>query len=105
MVGDMYGHIQDPYDGTQWIESPQTAVYDKDSGHYYQERWILDQMVDKDTWNKTPKILNPDGSLKKTETTTVSGFVGSIQSQKTMISSLVVIGLLGVITYGIMKRK
>ena len=105
MVGDMYGHIQDPYDGTQWIESPQTAVYDKDSGHYYQERWILDQMVDKDTWNKTPKTLNPDGSLKKTETTTVSGFVGSIQSQKTMISSLVVIGLLGVITYGIMKRK
>ena len=105
MVGDMYGHIRDPYDGTQWIDNPKTAVYDANTGRFYQEQWVLDQMVDKDTWNKTPKTLNPDGSPKKEETTTVSGFVGSIQSQKTMISSLVVVGLLGLIAYGITRRR
>jgi hypothetical protein len=102
MVGDMYGHIQDPYDGTQWIESPQTAVYDASTGTYFQERWVLDEMVDKDAWKKEPKTMNPDGSPKKG---TVSGFVGSIQSQQTMISTVVVIGLLGLIAYGITKRR
>jgi len=99
MVGDMYGQIKDPYEGTQWIDNPETAVYDGNTGRFYQEQWVLDEMVDKDTWNKTPKTLNPDGSPKKEET---SGFVGS---QKTMLSSLVVVGLLGVIAYGIMKRR
>jgi hypothetical protein len=105
MVGDMYGHIQDPYDGTQWIESPQTAVYDASTGTYFQERWVLDEMVDKDAWKKEPKTMNPDGSPKKG---TVSGFVGSIQSiqsQQTIISTVVVIGLLGLIAYGITKRR
>jgi hypothetical protein len=62
-------------------------------------------MVDKDAWKKEPKTMNPDGSPKKG---TVSGFVGSIQSiqsQQTIISTVVVIGLLGLIAYGITKRR
>jgi hypothetical protein len=102
MVGDMYGHIQDPYDGTPWIDSPQTAVYDGNTGKYYQERWVLDEMVDKDIWKKEPKTMNPDGSPKKEQT---SGFVGSIQTQTTVASTVIVIGLLGLIAYGIMKRR
>jgi hypothetical protein len=110
MVGDMYGHIQDPYDGTQWIDSPQIAVYNPSTGTYFQERWILDEMVDKDTWKKTPKTLNPDGSPRKKakKSEEVSGFIGSIQSiqsQQTMISTVVIIGLLGLIAYGIVKRR
>ena len=103
MVGDMYGHIQDPYDGTQWIEDPQTAVYNPSTGTYYQERWVLDEMVDKDTWKKTPKTLNPDGSpRKKAEKSEVSGFIGS---EKTILSTVVVVGLLGLIAYGITRRR
>lgn len=102
MVGDMYGQIRDPYEGTQWIENPNTAVYDGNTGRFYQEQWVLDEMVDKDTWTKTPKTLNPDGSPKKEQTSTVSGFVGS---QQTMLSTVVVVGLLGVIAYGITRRR
>ena len=110
MVGDMYGHIQDPYDGTQWIDSPQIAVYNPSTGTYFQERWILDEMVDKDTWKKTPKTMNPDGSPRKKakKSEEVSGFIGSIQSiqsQQTMISTVVIVGLLGLIAYGIVKRR
>ena len=102
MVGDMYGHIQDPYDGTQWIENPQTAVYDSSTGTYFQERWVLDQMVDKNTWNKEPKTMKPDGSPKDSK---VSGFVGSQITTITTITTIAVIGLLGVIAYGIVKRR
>jgi hypothetical protein len=101
MVGDMYGNIQDPDDGTQWIDNPSTAVYDQASGMYYQEQWVLDKMVDKDTWNKTAKTLNPDGSPKQANKT-ISGFVGT---SKTVASTIVVVGLLGLIAYGIMKRR
>jgi hypothetical protein len=99
MVGDMYGHIQDPYDGTPWIDNPQTAVYDGNTGRYYQERWVLDEMVDKDTWKKEPKTMNPDGSPKKEQT---SGFVGT---QRTVASTVIVLGLLGLIAYGITRRR
>jgi hypothetical protein len=99
MVGDMYGHIKDPDEGTVWIDNPETAVFDPGSGHYFQERWVLDKLVDKETWNKTPKTLKPDGSPKSGS---VSGFVGT---QKTVASTLVVIGLLGLVAYGIMRRR
>ena len=99
MVGDMYGHIKDPDEGTVWIDNPESAVFDPDSGHYFQERWVLDKLVDKETWNKTPKTLKPDGSPKSDS---VSGFVGT---QKTVASTLVVIGLLGLVAYGIMRRR
>jgi hypothetical protein len=56
-------------------------------------------MVDKDTWKKEPKTMNPDGSPKKEQT---SGFVGT---QKTVASTVIVLGLLGLIAYGIMKRR
>jgi hypothetical protein len=101
-VGDAYGHIQDPNDGTVWIEQPETAVKGPD-GLMYQERWIQDTdsqgnpiSLDRDMWVSEPKTMNPDGSP-----VTKEGFSNSLITPV----SMGVLGILLVVAFGILRRK
>jgi len=67
-VGDMYGNIQDPQTGQQWIDSPETVTRGSD-GLYYQTRWVQDidgagnpVFLTKEQWDSAPKTFNADGT-------------------------------------------
>lgn len=101
-VGDAYGHIQDPNDGTVWIEQPDTAVKGPD-GLMYQERWVQDVdsngnpiSLERDKWVSEPKTMNPDGSP-----VTKEGFSSSMITPV----SMGVLGILLVVAFGILRKK
>lgn len=102
-VGDSYGRIKDPKDGTPWIEHPEDAIPQKSKNNrpgmqgrpvWYQERWVQDTdrygfpiLLDKETWAATPKIFNPDGTpIKKKK----EGF----ETMLTTTGTIAVVGLL-----------
>ena len=97
-VGDLYGRIQAD-DGTQWIDSPETAVRHSD-GLYYQTRWIQDTdaagnpiNLTKEQWNAAQKTMNADGTPISGSK---EGFVGGIQ----LDSPLVIGGLALIVLVG-----
>lgn len=64
-VGDQDGKISKTGDkgGTvYYIQNPETAV--KENGFYYQSRWTKEFDVDKETWEKTPKLYCADGTTR-----------------------------------------
>jgi hypothetical protein len=99
-VGDAYGNIKDPEDGTSWIESPQDAF--KQGDLYYQERWVQDTdpkgkpiLLDKTAWAKEPKIFNPNGTPIKNKKK--EGF----ETMLTTTGAVAVVGILAFIAYGV----
>jgi len=63
-VGDQDGNIFKKDSNGKviyYIQNPETAVKGGD-GFYYQSRWTKDADIDKNTWDKTPKIYCPNGS-------------------------------------------
>lgn len=97
-VGDGYGEIGDGKDS--WISDPQTAkrVGDK----YVQTRWVQDTdgnrnpiNLTRDMWLATPKTFRPDG------TPVSEGF----ESIMTNPATIITIGLLCMIMFGMLKTK
>jgi hypothetical protein len=109
MVGDAYGHIQDPSDGTPWIDQPQTATLGSD-GLYYQTRWIQDTdasgnpiYLTEAQWNATPRTYNSDGTpIAGSSTTTQESFVGNIMKRP---ASIAVISILCLLAFGALRRN
>jgi hypothetical protein len=104
-VGDSYGHIADPDDGTQWLDpnDPSVATMGP-NGLYQQTAWVQDTDKDgypinltKDQWSKQPKKYKPDGSPAKTE-----GF----QVQRlTLLPALLVASLCLLIGVAVARRR
>lgn len=100
LVGDAYGRIRDPTTGEPWISDPETAV---NSGNgYVQEKWVIDTdengkpvYLSRDDWVAAAKTHNKDGTEKRRE-----GF-DTLTHPVTMIS----IGLLCLIAFGLLRRK
>ena len=102
-VGDAYGSIRDPDDGTAWIENPKDAIRGR-NGLYYQTRWVQDTdgkgnpiSLDKTTWTKTPKVFNPDG----TPVTKKEGFGDML----TTTGAVAVVGVLCLLAYGVLGSR
>lgn len=98
-VGDAYGRIADPDTGEMWISNPETAT-NTGSG-YTQTYWIQDTdsqgnpiNLSRDQWVAAAKTFNSDGTPKK------EGF----QSMLTQPSTIIVVGILCLLAFGIMKR-
>lgn len=103
MVGDPYGNIADPVDGTPWIDQTIPASRGAD-GLYYQTQWIQDTdsqgnpiYLTEDQWAAAPKTYNPDGTLISTTPTTTETFVDTITKPVSIVS----IGLLCAIAFGV----
>jgi hypothetical protein len=107
-VGDMYGNIRDPDTKVPWIEHPEDAIYLGKKGkgpQWYQERWVQDTdnkgnpiTLDKDTWTKTPKIFNPDGTpIKRNK----EGF----ETMMTATGTVVVVGILAFLAFGMIGSR
>ena len=101
-VGDAYNRIKDPDTGDYWISDPDLAMY-TGSG-YVQTRWVQDTDqkgqpigLTQEQWSKTPKTYNKDGTPKRTR----SAFVGHM----THPSSIMVIGVLCLIAYGMLRKR
>jgi hypothetical protein len=104
-VGDSYGHIADPTDGTQWLDPNDPSVATMGTnGLYQQTAWIQDTDSDgdpinltKDQWSLMPKTFNADGSLVTTE---------PFQNQRsTLLPALLVASLCVLIGVAIARRR
>ena len=74
-------------------------------GLYYQTAWVQDTdangnpiYLTKDQWSATPKTYNPDG-------TPMSGTKEGFLDASTFTATMVVVGVLGLIRYGVLMRK
>ena len=99
-VGDSYGRIADPDTGESWISNPNEAI-PTNSG-YQQTKWVHDTdargnpiNLSRDQWVSAIKTHNPDGTEKETQ-----GFVNIL----THPSSIIVIGVLCLLAFGIIKN-
>ena len=104
-VGDAYGHIADPDTGTAWIDTTSMPATQQNDGLYYQTAWVQDTdandnpvYLTKDQWSATAKTYNPDG-------TPISGTSEGFLNATTFTSTMVVVGILGLIGYGVLMRK
>ena len=105
-VGDMNGNIADPVTKEPWIEDPETAEKG-DRGLMYQRRWVLDTdrsgmgiTLTKKEYDKTKKTMNKDGTPKRS--TRKESFTTSML---TTASSVAVVTILLLITYGMLSRR
>jgi hypothetical protein len=101
-VGDAYNRIRDPDTGDSWISNPETAQ--ATGNGYVQTRWVQNtdrkgQPVNltREEWINAKKTHNRNGTPK----TVVSSFVGHM----THPSSIIVIGVLCLIAYGMLRRR
>ena len=105
-VGDSYGHIADPTDGTPWLDPKDPSVATMGpNGLYQQTAWIQDTDKDgypisltKDQWSATRKTYKPDGSPVKKE-----GFQG--QPSSTLLPALLVASLCVLIGVAVARRR
>lgn len=100
-VGDAYNHIKDPSTGENWISDPDSATYN--GNEYVQTRWVQDRYsngdpinMDKEAWDNTPKTYNSDGTPAAS-----SGFMNYMEQPQSMM----VVGILCLIAYGMMRRR
>lgn len=98
-VGDAYGRIKDPSTNESWIADPQTARWD--GSKYVQTRWIQDTdsagnpiNLTRDEWVAAPKTYRPDGTPVREAFETF-----------TKPSSMIAIGVLCMIAYGVLVRR
>jgi len=99
-VGDAYGRIADGSTKESWITDPKTARWNGSS--YVQTRWVQDTdrkgnpiSMDRETWARTPRTFNADGTPKRQE-----GF-----DVLTRPSTILVVGALCVVAYAVMRRR
>lgn len=94
-VGDSKGQLKDPETGDVWISGP---VQYGPNNQPQQTRWV--QATDgrgdpifqsREQWDKTPKIYNPDGSIRVNPTSTKEGFTN--QKKESLMIALVLFGL------------
>jgi hypothetical protein len=104
-VGDAYGHIADPSTGAPWIDTTSVPATQGTDGLYYQTAWVQDTdgngdpvYLTKDQWTATSKTYNPDG-------TPLAGTSEGFLNASTFTASMVVVGILGLIGYGVLMRK
>jgi hypothetical protein len=100
-VGDAYGRIRDDTTGESWIADPDTATRSGDG--YVQSRWVQETDGDgnpvnlsKENYDKAEKNFNPDGTPKQSD-----AFVNML----TRPATIVVIGVLCLLAFGMMKRR
>ena len=96
-VGDAYGRISDPRTNETWISHPETAELTSDG--YVQTKWIQDiddsgnpLYLSRDQYEAAEKTQNVDG-------TDIEGFINI-----TNPSSIIVIGVLCLLAFGIIKH-
>lgn len=114
MVGDPYGNISDPADGTSWIDN--TIPVKTSGGQHTQTCWIQDTdalgnpiYLTEDQWNSAPKTYNPDGTpvaqpaqmQAQSQSQTTESFVNAV----TRPMSVVAVGLLCILAFGVLCRK
>jgi hypothetical protein len=118
-VGDSYGNIADPTDGTQWLDPNDPSVATKGpDGFYQQTAWIQDTDSDgnpinltKDQWSATAKSYNPDGSPVTTDPfqnqhSTLFGQRSTLFGQRsTLLPALLVASLCVLIGVAVARRK
>jgi hypothetical protein len=99
-VGDGYGNIRDSSTGEAWISDPDTAS--RIGNGYEQTRWVQDTdrkgdpiNLTRDQWVSTPKTFNPDGTPAAAEKF----------EMMTHPASIITIGILCIIMFGVIKRK
>jgi hypothetical protein len=103
-VGDAYGRIRDNETGEDWISDPQTAV---NTGRgYVQTRWVQDTdrkgnpiNLTRDQWAAAQKSFNPDGTPVRNKTRE------NFENIMTRPSTIIVVGVLCLLTLGLVKRK
>ena len=111
-VGDSYGHIADPTDGTPWLDPKDPSVATMGpNGLYQQTAWVQDTDKDgnpisltKDQWSATRKTYKPDGSPVKKE-----GFQGQsstlLGQRSTLLPALLVASLCVLIGAAVARRR
>jgi hypothetical protein len=103
-VGDAYGNIKDSDTGEMWISEPDTVK--KTNEGYVQTFWVQDTdkkgnviNITKEKYDSMPKTFNADG------TPIVNKTKKKIEAFITHPGSIVVIGLLCLIAFGVMKKR
>jgi hypothetical protein len=61
-VGDQDGNIKNPGTGKFYVDNPETVV--RRGNQSFQRRWVLQQNVSQDVWEKAPKTHCPNGIAK-----------------------------------------
>jgi hypothetical protein len=97
-VGDLYGRTENS-EGQSWIADPATII--RKNGLAYQKRWVKKEgargRLSRDEWLDTTKTQNRDGS-------NIKQAVSPFENYVTYPSTIIVIGALCLVAYGIMKK-
>jgi hypothetical protein len=62
LVGDQDGNIKNPGTGKFYVDNPETVV--RRGNRSYQRRWVLQENITQDAWEKAPKTHCPNGIAK-----------------------------------------
>ena len=103
-VGDAYGRVMDSDTNEDWI-GDSTGLQQTSDG-YVQTRWVQDTdslknpiNLTRDQWIAAPKTFNPDGTPVQTQQQE------AFENFMTRPSTIIVVGVLCLLTLGLVKRK